>query len=115
MVGPSGSGKSSIVLARGWWRWRSRDGHEVVVITPGRHPVATLADAAPAPSAALVVDQSEEAFVRPGDDRERAAFFEALLEQAARAPLVITLRADRMGDCRAPGLRASGGDRGSTC
>ena len=100
VVGPSGCGKSSLARA-GIAAALARDGHEVVVITPGRHPVASLADAAPPASAVLVVDQCEEAFVRPGDDRESEAFFEALLEHATRAPLVITLRADRVGNLAA--------------
>ena len=47
----------------------------------------------------LVVDQCEEAF-RPtrADERERAEFLAALLEHAERAPVVVTLRADRVGE-----------------
>jgi WD40 repeat protein len=97
VVGPSGCGKSSLARA-GIAAALARDGHQVVVLAPGRHPVATLADAAPPASAVLVVDQCEQVFVGPGDERERSTFFELLLAHAARAPLVITLRADRMGE-----------------
>ena len=83
MVGPSGSGKSSVVLAGllpslaggllpGSDRW------DRLTIRPGEHPLGAL-DAAPASAQpgtrlVLVVDQFEEVFTTTGDESERAAF-----------------------------------------
>jgi DNA-binding SARP family transcriptional activator/WD40 repeat protein len=100
VVGPSGCGKSSLVRA-GLAAALTREGRDVVVIAPGRHPVSALEQARPPASAVLVVDQCEEAFVRPPDDREREAFFGALLAHAAKAPVLLALRADRVGELAA--------------
>jgi DNA-binding SARP family transcriptional activator len=61
VVGPSGSGKSSLVRA-GVAAALERDGRRVVVVAPGAHPcdaLTVLPAARPAP--VLVVDQCEEA------------------------------------------------------
>lgn len=103
VVGPSGSGKSSLVRA-GMAAALRRDGRRVTVVTPGARPMAALS-AIPAvgPRPVLVVDQCEEA-VAPGVDvEEQAAFFAALSAHARRAPLVIAFRADRLGDLAAHG------------
>ena len=53
----------------------------------------------------MVVDQCEEAVTLCTDADERAAFFVALTEHAERAPLVVALRADRLGELSAhPGM-----------
>jgi WD40 repeat protein len=53
----------------------------------------------------LVVDQCEEAVTLCTDAAEREAFFAALADHAERAPLVVALRADRLGDLSAhPGV-----------
>ena len=98
VVGPSGSGKSSLVRA-GVSAALRRNGRRVVVVTPGAHPVDALT-ALPANGErpVLVVDQCEEAIVSCSDLDERDAFFEALIAHAAHAPLVIALRADHVGD-----------------
>ena len=105
VVGPSGSGKSSLVRA-GLAAALQRDGHRVVVITPGAHPLdalTALPDTGPAP--VLVVDQCEEAVGLCTDPTERTAFFAALTEHAERAPLIVAVRADRLGDLSAhPGF-----------
>ena len=98
VVGPSGSGKSSVVRA-GIAAALERDGRRVVVITPGARPMDVLpARPASNPAPVLVVDQSEEAVTLCTDADERSAFFAALAEHAARAPLVVALRADRLGE-----------------
>ena len=103
VVGPSGSGKSSLVRA-GIAATLRRDGTTVVVMTPGVHPVAALATAMPGTRpgtgspAVLVVDQCEEVFSLCQDASERQAFLTALTAHAAVAPLIVSFRADRMGD-----------------
>ena len=72
VVGPSGSGKSSLVRA-GVAAAARRDGTAVAVITPGAHPAAALAEAHVLGSPAmLVVDQAEEVVTVCPDVDERA-------------------------------------------
>jgi WD40 repeat protein/DNA-binding SARP family transcriptional activator len=105
VVGPSGSGKSSLVRA-GLAAGVKRDGGRVVVITPGPHPADALAALRRTGRAlVLVVDQCEEAVGLCTDPAERAGFFTALTEYAERAPLILAVRADRLGDLSAhPGF-----------
>ncbi len=101
VVGPSGCGKSSLVRA-GVAAALERDGHRVLVITPGTHPVDALtALPAAGPPPTLVVDQCEEAFSLGSRETERADFFRRLTEHAEHAPLVVALRADRIGETSA--------------
>ena len=98
VVGPSGSGKSSLVRA-GLAAGLARDGHRVVVITPGPHPLEALT-ALPrtGPPPVLVVDQCEEVIGLCNDPTERTGFLAALTNHAERAPLIVAVRADRLGD-----------------
>jgi WD40 repeat protein/DNA-binding SARP family transcriptional activator len=118
VIGASGSGKSSLLLAGvapalaagalpDGERWRQAS------MRPGEHPMASLAasldgDLADAieglPCGArvvLVVDQFEELFTVCGDERERRAFVDALVEAAwdpeRRLVVLIGLRADFFG------------------
>jgi DNA-binding SARP family transcriptional activator/WD40 repeat protein/energy-coupling factor transporter ATP-binding protein EcfA2 len=98
VVGPSGSGKSSLIRA-GVAAALQRDGLRVLVITPGARPLdalTVLARSGDAP--VLFVDQCEEAFTlcQGADDRTR--FFTALTEHSERSQLIVALRADRLGD-----------------
>ena len=98
VVGPSGSGKSSLVRA-GVAATLQRDGRRVVVITPGAKPMdalTALPHSGPAP--VLVVDQCEEAITLCDDPDAQAMFFAALTAHAQRGPLVVALRADRLGE-----------------
>jgi WD40 repeat protein/energy-coupling factor transporter ATP-binding protein EcfA2 len=122
VVGPSGSGKSSLVRAGllpaladgvlpGSDRWRQ------VLIRPGEHPLRALASlpggdgdlpllraVAGQERVLLVVDQFEEAFTICRDEAERARFL-ATLAEAAQADnpvtLVVAVRADYYGNCAA--------------
>jgi class 3 adenylate cyclase/WD40 repeat protein len=101
VVGPSGSGKSSLVragvvpaLAAG-----VRDEVHAAIFSPGAHPLAELAARREAPL--LVVDQFEEVFTLCRDEEERRAFIDALLDAAAGARVIIVLRADFYGHCAA--------------
>lgn len=97
IVGPSGSGKSSIMRA-GVLATMRRRGHQIVVITPGRRPTDGLT-ALPADADArtvLAVDQAEEVFALCEDLEERRDFLEQLAREATRRPVVVTLRGDRL-------------------
>ena len=98
VVGPSGSGKSSLVRA-GIAGSLRRNGRRVVVLTPGSRPRDALT-ALPSTGqpAVVIVDQCEEAVTLCEDADERSAFFDALVAYAGSRPLVVALRADRVGD-----------------
>jgi WD40 repeat protein/DNA-binding SARP family transcriptional activator/energy-coupling factor transporter ATP-binding protein EcfA2 len=101
VVGPSGSGKSSLVRA-GVAAALQRDGRRVVVVTPGVHPMdalSVLPTRGKLP--VLVVDQCEEVFSLCPDSEERQRFLESLSQYAERSLLVVALRADRTGDIAA--------------
>jgi WD40 repeat protein/class 3 adenylate cyclase len=107
VVGPSGSGKSSVVRAgllpslaagllpgsRGW---------TPLTIRPGVHPRTelpgeALVQADPERRLVLVVDQFEEVFTLCRDSLERSAFIDALVEGAVdpeRAVIILTIRGD---------------------
>jgi DNA-binding SARP family transcriptional activator/WD40 repeat protein len=99
VVGPSGCGKSSLVRA-GIAATLLRDGVRVVAITPGVHPKATLAAALPGegPPPTLLVDQCEEVFSLCQGVGERESFLTRLADHSAEAPLILSLRADRLAD-----------------
>ncbi len=96
VVGPSGSGKSSLVRA-GVGAALEREGRPVVVITPGTHPLDALTAVSSSHWPALVVDQCEEAIALCSDSAEQAAFFQRLADYADQGRLVVALRADRIG------------------
>jgi DNA-binding SARP family transcriptional activator/WD40 repeat protein len=99
VVGPSGCGKSSLVRA-GVAATLTADGRRVAVVTPGADPLAALESVDLAALDALVVDQCEEAFNADSDSPDRAEFFDRLGEVAdhGRGLLVVSLRADRLGE-----------------
>ena len=97
LVGPSGSGKSSIMRAGVLSALRSR-GHRVVLITPGSRPMQALSalpENAP-PGTVLAIDQAEEVFALCEDLEERRAFLELLADEARRRPVLVTVRGDRL-------------------
>jgi len=98
VVGPSGSGKSSLVRA-GVGAGLVRDGRDVTVVTPGAHPMQALAEAGVLrTSTVLVVDQLEEVVTVCQDARERESFLDTLVGHAdSGAGVVVALRADRLG------------------
>ncbi len=98
VVGPSGSGKSSLVRAGVAARLR-HEGRSVTVMTPGPRPVVALERAGGLRrGGVLVVDQLEEVVTLCDDAGERATFLATLAGHAeAGTDLVLTLRADRLG------------------
>jgi WD40 repeat protein/class 3 adenylate cyclase/energy-coupling factor transporter ATP-binding protein EcfA2 len=103
IVGPSGSGKSSLVRAGLVAAARRGDLAGVsstVLITPGADPPTALETASTNdPADLLVVDQLEEAFTLCDDESRRARFFDELLHR--RGKTVVSLRADFFGHCAA--------------
>ena len=95
VVGPSGSGKSSLLRA-GVTAALVRTGRRPVVVTPGSRPTTLLADA-PAPCSVLVVDQLEEVFTLCTVPAERSSFLTGLVAEAADSPVILSLSADRLG------------------
>jgi WD40 repeat protein len=111
IVGPSGSGKSSVLragllasLADGVLPGSSD--WSLAVVRPGEHPVAALRSATnglDGERALVAVDQFEEVFTVCRDEHEREAFVDALIAQARdahrRTTVLLTLRADFYGRC----------------
>jgi DNA-binding SARP family transcriptional activator/WD40 repeat protein len=105
VVGPSGSGKSSLVRA-GVAAALRRDGVPVDVVSPGPRPLDTLTTPRrEGRQAALVVDQLEEIVLLCDDAAERDAFLDRLVERASSGGLVVAIRADRLAEiCRHDGF-----------
>lgn len=102
VLGPSGSGKSSLVMAGLIPRLEQQyPGLEWAVIRPGNDLPSSAASAS-----LLVVDQFEELFTLvPADQRGR--FIEQLLAASVERHVVVTMRADFWGECAIyPALKA---------
>jgi energy-coupling factor transporter ATP-binding protein EcfA2 len=101
VYGPSGSGKSSVVLAGLLPRLVS-DPSDFVELNPGPDPLAQLASAlarSPGPPSILVVDQFEETFSLCHHEPARREFVERLLALAPTTKVILTIREDFLGDC----------------
>ncbi|HEX5970097.1 MAG TPA: BTAD domain-containing putative transcriptional regulator, partial [Intrasporangium sp.] len=97
VVGPSGSGKSSLARA-GVMASLQRDRRPVELVGVGPDPVEAVRQASgSAPGGTLVVDQLEELIAAVGD-REKDELFAGFVEQARAGRLVLTIRADRLGE-----------------
>ena len=103
VLGPSGSGKSSLVLA-GLVPALQAEGR-IAYLTPGSDPLAQLETSlskVQGQPAVLVVDQFEELFTLCTDENKknkRQTFLDRLLTLAKSLPVVITMRADFLGEC----------------
>jgi len=96
VLGASGSGKSSLVMAG----LIPALNVPHAVFRPGAEPLAELDKALQADPQLLVVDQFEELFTLSAREQRalRADFISRLLEQSQRLRVVITLRADFLGE-----------------
>ena len=101
ITGPSGCGKSSIARA-GLVPALTWAGHSVVVFVPGPDAEAAMAQALASceVSPVLIVDQFEEVFILTDTSTDAARSFCARLAAYAIdvAPVVLTVRADRVSD-----------------
>ncbi|MEU1973531.1 BTAD domain-containing putative transcriptional regulator [Microbacterium sp. NPDC019599] len=95
--GSSGVGKSSFVRA-GIAAHFAAHGRRFTVVTPGEHPVQTVREIpAHDRESLLIVDQCEQAFANDDPDETRG-FFDEIGRMLFRGPLVMAIRADRLGD-----------------
>ena len=104
VLGPSGSGKSSVVLAGVAPHLRQQEpGLQVIDdLTPGTTPLAQLKlrqDRLQPGPVLYIIDQFEELFTLCRDEAERKAFIEELLGLAQTQRVILTMRADFWGDC----------------
>ena len=103
VLGPSGSGKSSLVLAGLLPVLFDREpGLRAAVLTPGSEPCARLQEALAAVGeehAVVVIDQFEEVFTLCTAADRRETFFHRLLDLTASRRVILTMRADFWGDC----------------
>ncbi len=93
VLGPSGSGKSSLAFAG----LVPALGLPWVSLTPGGDPSAALAVVTDE-HRLVIVDQFEELFTLAGDDSARQAFIAKMLDLARTRKVVLTLRADFWGE-----------------
>lgn len=111
VLGPSGTGKSSVVLAGLVPELRRRcPAIQVLCLTPGKEPLTRLEHALTAAgkptterenevAALCLVNQFEEVFTLCTEPEQRRAFFERLLALVPKYAVVITMRADFWGEC----------------
>ncbi|WP_282794353.1 DNA-binding protein [Streptomyces sp. CC224B] len=108
ILGPSGSGKSSLLRAGliPVLRDKHRSLSAIRLLTPGEHPLRAHAKALrPAEGDAdtvIVIDQFEEVFTLCHDAAERAQFIDHLLgscDPRSRIRVVVAVRADFYGRC----------------
>jgi WD40 repeat protein/energy-coupling factor transporter ATP-binding protein EcfA2 len=104
VLGSSGSGKSSVVLAGLIPLLQEKQpGLVMAYMTPSSQPLEqlknTLSQVENNKSAILVVDQFEELFTLCNDESVRVAFIQQLLKLTQQQQVVITMRADFWGEC----------------
>jgi DNA-binding SARP family transcriptional activator/WD40 repeat protein len=98
LVGPSGSGKSSLLRA-GLAASLAEDGVECAIVASGTPEDDLLAEIeAGTDRTVLVLDQVEEVVARLGSPARRARLADALVACAGRRPVALAVRADRFGD-----------------
>lgn len=100
ILGRSGSGKSSVVMAGLIPKLGPEV--EVVYLTPGKDPLEQLrirqAELSEKPGV-YVVDQFEELFTLCSDEKEREGFIDEVLRLAGKHRVILTMRADFWGRC----------------
>jgi hypothetical protein len=111
VLGPSGSGKSSLVLAGLVPLLKSREPDLQIIddLTPGNTPLEQLKLRQQklffGPTV-YVIDQFEELFTLCKDENQRKLFIDKLLTLAKNDRIILTMRADFWGECaRYPALK----------
>ena len=106
VIGTSGSGKSSVVLAGLIPKLKEEEPSlQWAYMTPGKEPLKQLERRlerllkVSQQHSILVVDQFEEVFTLCEDKDNRVAFITKLLNLASERKVVITMRADFLGEC----------------
>ena len=101
VLGMSGSGKSSVVLAGLIPALGLDPKSQVAYLTPSNNPVEQLdASLSKIPKQQLVVvDQFEELFTLCNDENSRVEFINRLVELIKNQKVIITMRADFWGEC----------------
>ncbi|HSR31958.1 MAG TPA: hypothetical protein VLY63_15450, partial [Anaerolineae bacterium] len=103
LLGPSASGKSSLVQAGLLPALKQQEPDlQVVYLKPGSNPPARLAadlEGVQDGSQLLIVDQFEELFTECPDEQMRRAFLDHLFQLVNKMRVVIVMRADYWGDC----------------
>ena len=100
--GPSGSGKSSLILAGLVPALQARENKlQLAYLTPGSDPLELLEAVLQGNNqvSLLIVDQFEELFTLCTDDLKRRAFLDRLLKLREQMWVVFTMRADFWGEC----------------
>jgi WD40 repeat protein/transcriptional regulator with XRE-family HTH domain len=101
VVGPSGSGKSSLLAAG----LMPRLPGPATLIVPTATPAADLGGQLPAEVGYLIVDQFESVFTRCQDEDQRREFITAICDLADKGTVILALRADFYDQAlRYPGL-----------
>ncbi|MEH2113502.1 nSTAND1 domain-containing NTPase [Nostoc sp.] len=103
VLGASGSGKSSVVLAGLIPTLQQfQPGLVTTYMTPSSNPIEqlqTTLSSVQGQCSILVIDQFEELFTLCADEAERVTFIEKLLSLIPHQKVVITMRADFWGEC----------------
>lgn len=98
ITGPSGSGKSSLLLAG---LIPQLEAHPIYLI-PGRDPLKAMENSLSgelSPKSIIIVDQFEELFTSSIDHEKRSLFIEGLLEQNKYNKVIVAMRSDFLGEC----------------
>ena len=102
VLGPSGSGKSSLILAGLVPALQALENNlQLAYLTPGSDPLELLEAVMQVNKQAslLIVDQFEELFTLCTEDAKRRAFLDHLLKLREQMRVVLTMRADFWGEC----------------
>ncbi|HZZ80220.1 MAG TPA: CHAT domain-containing protein [Gemmataceae bacterium] len=103
VLGPSGSGKSSVVLGGLIPSLQAKQADlAMAFLTPGTDPLGnlntSLVELQGRPGI-VVVDQFEELFTHCTDESKRQAFLNRLFQFPEKVKVIITMRADFWGEC----------------
>ncbi|WP_233154188.1 nSTAND1 domain-containing NTPase, partial [Scytonema sp. HK-05] len=104
ILGASGTGKSSVVLAGLIPQLQQKQPNlQMAYLTPSSEPLVqlkvSLSHILPNKPSILVVDQFEELFTLCTDETKRVAFIDQLLAIAQQQKVILTMRADFWGEC----------------